>query len=59
MADPTSTREQKLADFVTWTTAHITGDEKGQARSYIGRLPRVSALFSSDTSPLERLAGSG
>jgi hypothetical protein len=31
-------RRQRLADFVTWCTAHITGDEKGEAQLYLDRL---------------------
>ena len=28
-------KTQKLADFVTWAAAHITGDEKGQAQIFL------------------------
>src|SRR5439155_26934262 len=31
-------RETLLADFVTWSAAHITGDEKGQAQIFLDRL---------------------
>ena len=31
-------RRERLAEFVTWTAAHITGDEKGQAQLYLDRL---------------------
>ena len=31
-------RREKLAEFVTWVAAHITGDEKGQAQLYLDRL---------------------
>lgn len=31
-------REAKLADFVTWCSAHITGDEKGQAQIFLDRM---------------------
>jgi hypothetical protein len=31
-------RSQKLADFVTWTAAHIKGDEKGDAQIFLDRL---------------------
>lgn len=29
---------QSLSDFVAWTQAHITGDEKGQAHIFLDRL---------------------
>ncbi|NOU36979.1 MAG: class I SAM-dependent DNA methyltransferase [Kiritimatiellaceae bacterium] len=35
MSNPKS---EKLAAFVTWTQAHITGDEKGQAQIFLDRL---------------------
>lgn len=35
MPDP---RTEKLANFVTWAQAHITGDEKGQAQIFLDRL---------------------
>jgi type II restriction/modification system DNA methylase subunit YeeA len=31
-------RTQRLQTFVDWTTAHITGDEKGQAQIFLDRL---------------------
>lgn len=31
-------KTEKLAGFVTWTQAHITGDEKGQAQIFLDRL---------------------
>lgn len=31
-------RQQKLADFVAWTDANITGDEKGHAQIFLDRL---------------------
>ena len=31
-------RQQKLQDFVAWSAAHITGDEKGQAQIFLDRL---------------------
>ena len=31
-------REEKLAAFVDWTKAHITGDEKGQSQTFLDRL---------------------
>jgi hypothetical protein len=34
-------REALLQDFVTWTAAHITGDEKGQAQIFLDRLFRA------------------
>ena len=34
-------RESLLADFVTWSAAHITGDEKGQAQIFLDRLFRA------------------
>ena len=35
MSDP---RHDRLADFVAWTRAHVTGDEKGQAQIFLDRL---------------------
>ncbi|HVP11894.1 MAG TPA: DNA methyltransferase, partial [Phycisphaerae bacterium] len=32
------TRKQRFADFVAWTSAQITGDEKGQAQIFLDRL---------------------
>ena len=34
-------REQLLSDFVTWSAAHVTGDEKGQAQIFLDRLFRA------------------
>ncbi len=34
-------REALLQDFVTWSAAHITGDEKGQAQIFLDRLFRA------------------
>jgi SAM-dependent methyltransferase len=34
----TDPRSQRLADFVRWTKAHISGDEKGQAQIFLDRL---------------------
>lgn len=31
-------REQRLADFVSWTTQHISGDEKGEAQIFLEHL---------------------
>jgi len=31
-------RKSRLQDFVAWTAAHITGDEKGQAQIFLDRL---------------------
>lgn len=31
-------KSEKLASFVTWSQAHITGDEKGQAQIFLDRL---------------------
>jgi hypothetical protein len=31
-------RQQRLAQFVDWSTQHITGDEKGQAQIFLDRL---------------------
>src|ERR1700681_3738022 len=31
-------RKQLLAEFVAWTAAHITGDEKGEAQIFLDRL---------------------
>ena len=31
-------RENLLHEFVTWSAAHITGDEKGQAQIFLDRL---------------------
>jgi hypothetical protein len=31
-------RQQRLSEFVNWTTQHITGDEKGQAQIFIDHL---------------------
>jgi hypothetical protein len=31
-------RTQRLQTFIDWTTAHITGDEKGQAQIFLDRL---------------------
>jgi SAM-dependent methyltransferase len=33
-----SDRSEKLASFVAWARAHITGDEKGQAQIFLDRL---------------------
>ena len=35
-------RETLLQDFVTWSAAHITGDEKGQAQVFLDRLQKGS-----------------
>ena len=35
------TRESLLQDFVNWSAAHITGDEKGQAQIFLDRLFRA------------------
>src|SRR5438046_1398392 len=32
------TRESLLQDFVDWSAAHVTGDEKGQAQIFLDRL---------------------
>ena len=37
-------REEKLAEFVGWAQHHITGDEKGQAQIFLGRLFQASLL---------------
>jgi hypothetical protein len=34
-------RESLLADFVTWSAAHVTGDEKGEAQIFLDRLFRA------------------
>ncbi|KLO59422.1 DNA methyltransferase [Delftia tsuruhatensis] len=34
----TAEKAAKLAEFVTWTGAHIKGDEKGEAQIYLDRL---------------------
>ena len=31
-------RQEKLREFVDWTTQHITGDEKSQAHIFLDRL---------------------
>lgn len=31
-------RDQRLAQFVAWASLHITGDEKGEAQTFIERL---------------------
>lgn len=31
-------RKQALSEFVAWTHAHITGDEKGEAQIFLDRL---------------------
>ncbi len=33
-----TTRQQRLAEFVQWTSQHIRGDEKGEAQIYLDRL---------------------
>ena len=38
---PTPSRETILQEFVDWSAAHITGDEKGQAQVFIDRLFRA------------------
>ena len=38
---PTQSRESLLQDFVDWSAAHITGDEKGQAQIFLDRLFRA------------------
>lgn len=38
MSDP---RQERLAEFVTWTRAHVTGDEKGQAQIFLDHLFRA------------------
>ncbi len=35
MSEP---RQERLADFVAWAAAHVTGDEKGQAQIFLDRL---------------------
>ena len=30
--------KERLAEFVTWSEKHITGDEKGQAQIFLDRL---------------------
>ena len=35
---PVSKPASLLAAFVEWSAAHITGDEKGQARIFLDRL---------------------
>jgi hypothetical protein len=35
---PMQTRESLLQDFVDWSAAHVTGDEKGQAQIFLDRL---------------------
>ena len=34
----TKNRESLLQEFVSWSAAHITGDEKGQAQIFLDRL---------------------
>ena len=34
-------RESRLQEFVTWSAAHVTGDEKGQAQIFLDRLFRA------------------
>jgi hypothetical protein len=36
------TRETLLQDFVDWSAAHVTGDEKGQAQIFLDHLFRAS-----------------
>src|SRR3954471_19880448 len=36
--NPGQTRESLLQEFVDWSAAHITGDEKGQAQFFLDRL---------------------
>lgn len=36
-----SDRKSRLQEFVAWAAAHITGDEKGQAQIFLGRLFRA------------------
>ncbi|MGN6627458.1 MAG: hypothetical protein ACTHLN_12650 [Tepidisphaeraceae bacterium] len=31
-------REQKLAQFVEWASKHVSGDEKGEAQTFIDHL---------------------
>ncbi len=31
-------RQSRLQDFVAWSAAHITGDEKGEAQIFLERL---------------------
>ena len=38
MSDP---RQERLAEFVAWTRAHVTGDEKGQAQIFLDHLFRA------------------
>ena len=33
-----TTRQQRLAEFVAWTSQHIRGDEKGEAQIFLDRL---------------------
>ena len=33
-----TTRQQRLAEFVNWTSQHIRGDDKGEAQIYLDRL---------------------
>ena len=35
-------REPALREFVTWCTAHIKGDEKGEAQIFLDHLFRAS-----------------
>jgi len=37
------TRRQRFLDFVDWTRAHVTGDEKGQAQIFLDRLFKAFA----------------
>ena len=37
-SDPHQWREKQLQQFVDWSAAHITGDEKGEAQTFIERL---------------------
>ena len=34
-------RQENIAQFVTWTAAHITGDEKGEAQIFLDHLFRA------------------
>ena len=33
-----TTRQQRLAEFVGWTSQHIRGDEKGEAQIFLDRM---------------------
>lgn len=41
MPRPDATRTQRLNDFVQWTGQHITGDEKGEAQTFLDHLFRA------------------